>query len=46
MTALESASQGGQIEAVRLLLEKGSSTKTKAEVSAVRAVHVGYGGGN
>jgi hypothetical protein len=31
---------------VRLLLEKGANTKSKDTVSAVRAVHVGYGCGN
>jgi ankyrin repeat protein len=40
------ASAAGHPDVVRLLLEKGADVKAKDKVSAFRAVHVGYGGGN
>jgi ankyrin repeat protein len=46
MTALHRATHQGHLEMVRLLLEKGADTDLLNQVSAVCAVHVGYGGGN
>jgi ankyrin repeat protein len=43
MTALLVASHHGQIEVVRLLLEHGAGIEAKDQVSAIPAVHVGYG---
>jgi ankyrin repeat protein len=44
--ALHFATQNGHRDVLRLLLGKGANIETKEEVSAVRAMHVGYGGGN
>jgi hypothetical protein len=44
--ALIAASYTGRIEVARLLLEKGAGIEAKDKVSAVCAVHVGYGNGN
>jgi hypothetical protein len=40
------ASEQGQVEVMRLLLETGADTAIKDVVSAVRAVRVWYGGDN
>jgi hypothetical protein len=40
------ASVNGNLEVVRLLLEKGAGIEAQDEVSAVWAVRVGYGVGN
>jgi ankyrin repeat protein len=46
MSALHAASVERHTEVVLLLLEKGADIEAKTQVSAVRAVRVGYGGGN
>jgi ankyrin repeat protein len=45
LTALQLASEQGNLEVAPLLLQKGAETEVKGQVIAVLDVHVGYGVG-